>query len=367
MVVGQKTILVCESNAMTKLINIEASSPQQGARGPGLPRRALNALAVALPWAIIGGLLWAGLFIKPQPVGGSVTPPPLERRDQFYGLAQLPDGTVLACGSNGKVLAISADGRISRQETPSDKPLQDIAAWDANHLVAVGNDGVILHSDDAGRHWRLADAVPRSAVANKLNRVRVGPAGLAIAVGEMGALLVSHDFGAHWQRLREEEDVAWNDAALLDDGRLVVVGEFGRILLSQDLGAHWEEIPAPVPGSLMAVRFRDAANGVAVGVEGTLLVTRDGGRQWQPVGLGVHDHLFSVIWNPAQQQWLAFGALGRWVAGSVGAGDIAWRSGTLDARDLSWHTGALSSGKQTWLAGDGIGRWDGRHWSPLKP
>ena len=71
--------------------------------------------------------------------------------------------------------------------------------------------------------------------------------------------------------------------------------------------------------------------------------------------------------HPAQQQWLAFGALGRWVAGSVGAGDIAWRSGTLDARDLSWHTGALSSGKQTWLAGDGIGRWDGRHWSPLKP
>ncbi|WP_236033011.1 WD40/YVTN/BNR-like repeat-containing protein [Pseudomonas schmalbachii] len=348
-------------------MNIEASPSSRIATQPGVARRALNGLTVVLPWTIIGGLLWAGLFIKPQPVGSSVTPPALERRDQFYGLAQAADGAVLAAGSYGKILSIGADGKIRRLPTPTDRTLQDIATWDSSHAVAVGNDGVILRSEDGGQHWSAVTDVPRSDVANKLNRVRLGKDGLAIATGEMGALLASHDYGKHWQRLREEEDVAWNDAALLDDGRLLVVGEFGRILLSDDLGQQWEEIPAPVPVSLMSVSFRDAANGVAVGVEGTVLVTSDGGRQWSPVQLETGDHLFNVLWNAGKKQWLAVGALGRWVTGTPTADGIDWQTGTVDPRDMGWHTGALASATQVWLAGDGIGRWDGQHWSPLKP
>lgn len=350
---------------MTKLISIEESPTAQVQSPVGAGRRLLNGLVVVMPWAIIGGLLWAGLFIKPRPVGASVTPPALERRDQFYGLAQLPSGAVLACGSNGKVLAVGADGRIQRLPTPVRNTLQDIAAWDAARLVAVGNDGVILRSEDAGRSWSVVANVPRSQVANKLNRVRVGKDGLAVASGEMGALLVSRDYGRSWQRLRDEEDVAWNDVALLDDGRLLLVGEFGRVLLGDEQGRHWEEIPAPVPGSLMAVAFRDALNGVAVGLEGAVLVTRDGGHQWDRVELGINEHLFSVQWSAERHQWLAFGALGRWVAGSPADSGIDWKVGTLDPRDLTWHTAALAAGGQVWLAGAGLGRWDGQHWAPL--
>ncbi|MCY1414904.1 Ycf48-like protein [compost metagenome] len=352
---------------MTKLINIEASHPPQVAARPGAARRVLNGATVVLPWAIIGGLLWAGLFIKPQPVGGSVTPPALERRDQFYGLAQIPGGAVLAAGSYGKILSIDSDGQVRRLPTPTDKTLQDIAAWDARRAIAVGNDGVVLRSEDGGQHWSAVAKVPRSEVANKLNRVRLGKDGLAIATGEMGALLISQDYGKNWQRLRDEEDVAWNDVALLEGDRLVVVGEFGRILLSDDLGQQWEEIPAPVPGSLMSVSFRDASNGVAVGVEGTLLVTSDGGRQWTQAPAISNDHLFNVLWNAERNQWLAFGALGRWVSATPTADGIAWHTGTVDPRDLGWHTGALADASQVWLAGDGIGRWDGQHWSSLKP
>ncbi|WP_044874020.1 YCF48-related protein [Pseudomonas sp. LFM046] len=347
---------------MSKLINIDQAAAQR-IPSPGLVQRALKALMTVLPWSIIAGLLWAGLFIKPQPVGGTVTPPALERRDHFYGLALAADGEVWACGSNGKILAIAPDGQVRRLPTPTDRTLQDVAIWDAAHAVAVGNDGVILHSQDAGRNWQLAEGVPRSDVANKLNRVRVAAGGLAIATGEMGALLVSRDYGQTWQRLREEEDVAWNDVAILDGGRLVVVGEFGRVLLSDDQGQSWEEIAAPVPGSLMSVQFRDGQNGVAVGLEGALLVTRDGGRNWETVELGVTEHLFDVLWNPQQQRWFATGSLGRWVSGN----GEDWKSGALDERNLSWHTRALVNGGATWLAGADIGRWDGRQWSELQP
>ena len=349
---------------MSKLIQIDNSSLLTVVR-VGAGQRVLRVLMAVLPWAIIAGLLGAGLFIKPQPVGSTVTPPLLERRDHFYGLALAPSGEVWASGSNGKILAIATDGQIRRLPTPTGRTLQDIAVWDSGHAVAVGNDGVVLISQDAGQHWREVFGVPRSEIANKLNRVRIGASGLAIATGEMGALLASRDYGQSWQRLREEEDVAWNDVAILDGGRLVVVGEFGRMLRSDDLGQHWEELEAPVTSSLMSVQFRDAQNGVAVGLEGALLVTRDGGQQWESIDLGVRDHLFDVLWNPAQGMWLASGALGRWVSGSGDGSN--WKSGTLDDQNLSWHTRGLSVGGDVWLAGADLGRWNGRQWSPLKP
>jgi len=349
---------------MSKLIKIDQTTALPVSPAT-LGQRALHALMAALPWAIIGGLLWAGLFIKPQPVGATVTPPLLERRDHFYGLALTPDGEVWASGSNGKILAFAADGQLRRLATPTERTLQDIAAWDSSHAVAVGNDGVVLFSLDGGRLWQAAANVPRSQIANKLNRVRIAAGGLAIATGEMGALLISHDYGQSWLRLREEEDVAWNDVAILDGGRLVVVGEFGRILRSDDLGQHWEAIEAPLPSSLMSVQFRDAQNGVAVGLEGALLVTSDAGRQWQNIDLGIGDHLFDVLWNPTQARWFATGSLGRWVSGS---GEIdSWKVGVLDDRNLSWHTRALAVGNDLWLAGADLGRWNGRRWSPLKP
>ena len=68
--------------------------------------RAIGAYAVsALPWLIIAGLLWAGLFVKPQPVGVSLQPPVLERRDHYYGLAAV-EGALLAAGSDGKILRV---------------------------------------------------------------------------------------------------------------------------------------------------------------------------------------------------------------------------------------------------------------------
>lgn len=346
---------------MSNLVKIEHSLQPVSVLRPGA--RLLKFVMALLPWTIIAALLGAGVFIRPQPVGSTITPSPLERRDQFYGLAELPEGTVLASGSYGKILSISPDGDIRRLNTPTRRSLQDIAAWDANRAVAVGNDGVILLSRDGGQHWTQATDVPRSEIANKLNRVRIGANGLAIATGEMGALLISRDFGGQWERLREEEDVAWNDVAILDGGQLVLVGEFGRVMLGNVDGRQWQDVDSSLASSLMAVTFRDALHGVTVGLEGAVLETQDGGRSWKALDVGVRDHLFDVAWLGEQGRWFVTGALGRWAAGS----GSSWQVGILDERNLSWHVRALPVAGSVWLAGADIGRWNGKSWSPLKP
>lgn len=320
-------------------------------------------VASAVPWVIICALLWAGIFIRPQPVGGTVTPPVIERRDHFFGLEAASDGAIWVAGSNGKIVSITADGQIERMATPTSMTLQDIAIWDVDQAVAVGNEGVILVTRDGGNKWEMVDGVPRSEVANKLNRVRIDATGRAVATGEMGALLQSTDFGASWTRMRDEEDVAWNDVAILPEGRIVAVGEFGRVILTTDGGATWQDIASPVESSLMSVAFRNASVGVAVGLEGVVLMTHDGGATWGRVDAGSRDHLFDITWDEFNARWLGAGALGGWV--SADADGRQWRVGRVDARDLAWHTRVLPVGKEAWFAGANIGRWDGQQWTAL--
>jgi len=335
--------------------SLPASAPVGG--------RLLKVTTSLVPWAIIGGLLWAGLFIKPAAVGSTVQPPVLEHRDHYYGAALSGDGRVWFAGSNGKIVSLAADGSLSLLVTGTERTLQDIATWDAQRGIAVGNDGVIITTADGGKTWLQAREVPRSAVANKLTRVRVAEGGRAVVVGEMGALLASDDFGQTWRRLRDEEDVAWNDVALVGKDEIRVVGEFGRVLLSRDRGATWQEREAPVPSSLMSVVFRDARNGVAVGLDGVVLVSQDGGENWRQAETGIHDHLLDIAWDEAGQRWLGAGVLGRWVSAPADA--AKWSVGRVDERDLSWHTRVLPAGGQAWFAGAGVGRWDGKRWQPL--
>ncbi|MGN5478400.1 hypothetical protein ACTMU2_19530 [Cupriavidus basilensis] len=90
-----------------------------------------------MPVVIIGGLLYAGLFVKPKPVGNAVEQPLVEQGDAFYGIATLPDGTLWAAGSNGKIL-YSTDAGTSwrRQAAPGQETLQDIAAWDSRRAAS---------------------------------------------------------------------------------------------------------------------------------------------------------------------------------------------------------------------------------------
>lgn len=327
--------------------------------------RLLKLLLSVIPWIIIGGLLWAGLFVKPAPVGNTVQPPVLEKRDYFFGLVKAAPDQVWLAGSSGKIVKVGKDGHAERLATVTDKTFQDIAIWDAQRAVAVGNDGVIAVSADGGASWPLVENVPRSQIANKLVRVRAAAGGLAVAVGEMGAVVATRDYGKTWARLRPEQDVGWNDIAILPNDRFVLVGEFGKMAASSNGGMTWSDLPPPVKSSLMSVAFRDDGMlGVAVGLEGVVLVTDNGGQRWDKVDSGAHDHLFDVAWDAAGKRWVGAGSLGRWVKADAEARN--WGTGRLNARDLSWHTRVVPSEHGIWFTGANIGIWDGNDkWQPL--
>jgi photosystem II stability/assembly factor-like uncharacterized protein len=157
-----------------------------------------------------------------------------------------------------------------------------------NRLVAAGERGLIIYSDDSGQHWTQAQ-VP---VSVSLTALRFASQRDGWAVGNMGIVLHSTDGGANWQRVfdgrqaaalaEQAAQQAWDavkpdpnnadhplnllladarrlvdegadkpflDLRLRADGSLLVVGAYGLAYTTGDRGKTWQaqmkDLPNP--------------------------------------------------------------------------------------------------------------------------
>lgn len=154
-------------------------------------------------------------------------------------------------------------------------------------VVAVGERGIIVWSDDGGSTWRQA-AVPVSVT---LTAVHFATPRLGWAVGHDGVVLHSADAGVTWVR-QFDGDMA--NALVLTDAQ-----ERRDALRAQpdadpaareaadnavdDATAGAEFGPSR---PLLGAWFRDEAYGLVVGSYGEIFRTRDGGRTWDSLGQG---------------------------------------------------------------------------------
>ena len=122
---------------------------------------------------------------------------------------------------------------------------------DPQHGWAVGDHGVVLHTDDGGQHW----SPQVSGLTCALNSVCFVDARNGWATGGM-AYPYLHDSS-------------------------------GVVLCTQDGGLNWQREPVVLP-ALRKVRFLTPRQGWAVGCPsamfpGGIFTSRDAGRSWQPV------------------------------------------------------------------------------------
>ncbi|UTW10117.1 WD40/YVTN/BNR-like repeat-containing protein [Marinobacterium rhizophilum] len=162
--------------------------------------------------------------------------------------------------------------------------LLDIARA-GERLVAVGEQGLVLLSDDGGDSWRQA-AVPVSVL---LTAVEFVDARHGWAVGHDGTVLHSADGGASWRlqldgnrinalRAQQLEDEL--DALSLRTDTDPVALEDLEFALDDALFALEDGPSMP----LLDVWFADPLHGFVLGAYGQLLRTDDGGEQWQTLG-----------------------------------------------------------------------------------
>jgi photosystem II stability/assembly factor-like uncharacterized protein len=142
-------------------------------------------------------------------------------------------------------------------------------------VIAVGQRGHIVFSDDAGKHWQQA-AVPVSA---DLTAVNFPTTTQGWAVGNDGVVLHSSDAGATWHKQLDGLQIG---ALLVEHYSALASAEPGneqwplRVAEGQRLTEQGADKP------LLDVWFANDKVGYVVGVFNLILRTDDGGQSWAP-------------------------------------------------------------------------------------
>lgn len=271
-------------------------------------------------------------------------------------------------------------------------------------LVAVGEQGIVLLSDDHGANWRQAT----TPVSVSLTAVRFVDARHGWAVGHLGTVLHSGDGGETWVKqldglaaaqlvLKQAEQRA-HDAAegereaaeravrnarrLVDEGpdkpfldvhfadtrTGYVLGAYNQVFRTDDGGLSWrpwhERVPNPDGFHLYGM---GAAQGVliVVGEQGTLLRSVDGGEHFEALESPYAGSFFGVISEPGGA-FIAFGLRGN-AFRSGDRGDSWQRVDTGQSESLSAGT-VLADGSPALVSQAGamlVSRDAGRSFVPV--
>jgi len=238
----------------------------------------------------------------------------------------------------------------------------------AQRLVAVGDRGIIVLSDDRGASWRQAEYVPTQAL---LTGVCFLDALHGVAVGHDEVILTTADAGGHWQRTHYAPEA---QRPLLDvwcgtGGQAIAVGAYSAYFTSADGGASWRAVkfnPAAPParsGSRAPVAppptASDAADGQGAGggyhlnrivgggagrlyiaaEAGHLYASDDQGASWRALASPYEGSFFGVL-PLADGALLAFGLRGH-LYRSADAG-ASWQA--IETSTVAMLTGAAPFG-----------------------
>jgi len=172
----------------------------------------------------------------------------------------------------GAVAPVSA--RPSLQSTLAAHSVLLGIARAGKRLVAVGERGIIVLSDDSGRSWTQA-SVPVSVT---LTAVNFPTPAEGWAVGHSGVILHSVDGGEHWTKQLDGVRLA---KLALTDAQANVHAHAAR-RTRDDLRAATELVEDGPDKPFFFVRFDDARHGTAGGADGIVFRTTDAGMTWSP-------------------------------------------------------------------------------------
>ena len=203
---------------------------------------------------------------------------------------------LVAVGERGHIL-ISDDGGTTWNQVsaPTRATLTAVFFLDDRLGWAVGHDAVVLKTEDAGKTWQLVYCAPEMELP--LLDVWFGDAETGFAVGAYGTVLTTRDGGTTWRAglIEEDGDSHLNHIARAPSGRIYVAAERGTLYRSDDLGQTWATLPTPYKGSFFGTLPLGNDVVLLFGLRGHLFRSADAGRTWLVLDSRCEDMLTSGV------------------------------------------------------------------------
>ncbi|MDR2239062.1 MAG: glycosyl hydrolase [Zoogloeaceae bacterium] len=194
---------------------------------------------------------------------------------------------LVAVGDHGVIVLSDDEGATFRQAqaVPVRATLTAVAFADAQNGWAVGHGGVILHTADGGENWTLQHSEMDDD--RPLFSVYFSDAEHGVAAGLWSLLLTTADGGKNWTAVTlppppEGGKADRNLFALFanDKGALFIAAERGTVLRSDDGGATWSYLSTGYNGSFWVGRALKDGALIVGGLRGTIYRSVDDGRSW---------------------------------------------------------------------------------------
>ncbi len=178
-----------------------------------------------------------GLVLKTTDGGLTWASPSTGVRGWIRTFSILPGGSLLAAGAPGLIVKSTNGGSTWARSGDSSRFTFNFSAFNENSGWLFGNNGLILHTTDAGANWDFQS----EGYENTINSIEFLDPMIGTAVGDSGLILRTEDGGDTWIRQITSYKTNLNDVFFLDTIRGWIVGDDGTILQTLDRGASWQK------------------------------------------------------------------------------------------------------------------------------
>ena len=194
--------------------------------------------------------------------------------------------SIVAVGDYGYIVISEDDGKTWRViKSPTQSMLNAVFFVDDRHGWAVGHDAVILRSDDGGETWEQTYSAPDKEAP--LLNLWFENAEHGYAFGAYGTFYETGDGGKTWKpRKVLESDGHMYALARNSAGRLFLVGEAGTLYRSEDNGETWQPLPSPYRGSYFGALGLPDGGILIFGLRGHAFRSDSNGDTWTQVDTG---------------------------------------------------------------------------------
>lgn len=286
-----------------------------------LTRRIASPLLVLLAVTVVGQAKDTA-SLAPAPVDPLARPAevmPLADHSLILDIAR-SGKRIIAVGERGQVLYSDDEGGQWTQSAgvPLRSTLTAVAAV-GNDAWAVGHDGVILHSGDAGETWQIQRRDPRGqpgeGIADDIRQgapfldVLFTDASHGIAIGAYSLLLETSDGGKHWTGSRMQMLDNADSAAAEAADEMEQEAHADNDMQSSVFSADELKIGQESDPHLNAIARTGSGDFVIVGERGAIFRSTDGGKVWQRSQLPYDGSMFGIVGFDGQHV-MAFGLRG---------------------------------------------------------
>lgn len=271
---------------------------------------------------------------------------------------------IVAVGERGHIIYSDDKGQNWTQaQVPVSMTLTAVSFPTPELGWAVGHSGVVLHTTDAGQTWSLQmDGIQAAklAIAAKEERIPAMEAAIAAAPEDKQEDMewALDDFRFTLENMKADLKVGpvnpFLDVLFLDEHTGFVVGAYGMIFRTTDGGKTWkdwsDQVANPTGYHLNGIARITGGGLVIVGEAGLIQMSADNGMTWAKMDSPYTGSLFGVMGTGNVNEVLAFGLRGNiFFSRDLGR---HWKTISSDS-DATLNDGAVTADGRIILVGNG--------------